>query len=80
MTAIMDLSFPGQRTATATIVYTCQDHVPESLKMAFFVVIPDSKYYKMTPKFVKQKSHRLHSSIKFANPEISVGKVPTFTS
>ena len=22
----------------------------------------------MTPKFVKQKSHRLHSSIKFANP------------
>ena len=40
----------------------------ESLKMAFFVVILDSKYSKMTPKFVKQKSHRLHSSIKFANP------------
>ena len=51
-----------------TIVYTCQDHEPESLKMAFFVVILDSKYSKMTPKFVKQKSHWLHSSIKFANP------------
>ena len=53
-----------------TIVYTCQDHVLESLKMAFFVVILDSKYSKMTPKFVKQKSHWLHSSIKFANPVI----------
>ena len=51
------------------IVYTCQDHVLESLKIAFFVVILDSKYSKMTPKFVKQKSHWLHSSIKFANPE-----------
>ena len=40
----------------------------ESLKMAFFIVVLDSKYSKMTPKFVKQKSHRLHSSIKFANP------------
>ena len=48
------------------IVYTCQDHLLESLKMAFFV---DSKYSKMTPKFVKQKSHWLHSSIKFANPD-----------
>ena len=37
--------------------------------LAFFVVILDSKYSKMTPKFVKQKSHWLHSSIKFANPE-----------
>ena len=36
--------------------------------MTFFVVILDSKYSKMTPKFVKQKSHWLHSSIKFANP------------
>ena len=71
MTAIMDLSFPGQRTATATsciphdiltIVYTCQDHVLESL-------ILDSKYSKMTPKFVRQKSHLLHSSRKFANPD-----------
>ena len=52
------------------IVYTCQDHVLESLKMAFFVVILDSKYSKMTPKFVKQKSQWLHSSIKFANPVI----------
>ena len=50
-----------------TIVYTCQDHVLESLKMAFFVVIFDSKYSKMTPEFVKQKSVWLHSSIKFAN-------------
>ena len=46
-----------------TIVYTCQDHVLESLKIAFFIVILDSKYSKM-----KQKSHWLHSSIKFANP------------
>ena len=30
-------------------------------------VMLDSKY-SMTPKFVKQKSHLLHSSIKFANP------------
>ena len=51
-----------------TIVYTCQDHVLEGLKMAFFVVILDSKYSKMTPKFVKQKSQWLHSSIKFAKP------------
>ena len=39
-----------------TVVYTCQDHVLESLKMAFVVVILHSKYSKMTPKFVKQKS------------------------
>ena len=55
ITTIMDLSYPGQRTATATscihtILYTCQDHVLESL-------ILDSKYSKMTLKFVKQKSH-----------------------
>ena len=42
------------------IVYTCQDHVLESL-------ILDSKYSKMTPKFVKKKSHWLHSSTEFAN-------------
>ena len=101
MTAIMDLSFPGQRTARATLcilhdsvyfvvnflsqlififplllgmvmyandfetkekqkltaTYTCQDYLLESLKMAFFVVICDSQYAKMTPKFVKQKLH-----------------------
>jgi len=45
-----------------TIVYTCQDHVLGSL-------ILDSKYSKMALKFVKQKSHWLHSSIKFANPD-----------
>ena len=33
-----------------TIVYTCQDHVLESLKL-------DSKCSKMPPKFVKQKSN-----------------------
>ena len=59
---------PQPLRVSLTIVYTCQDHVLESLKMAFFVVILDSKYSKMTPKFVKQKSDWLHSSIKFANP------------
>ena len=83
MTAIMDLSFPGQRTITAS---SCIPH--DSVYMpgpragksenGFFVVIPDSKYYKMTPKFVKQKSHRLHSSIKFANP--SIFDISTFWS
>ena len=52
------------------IVYACQDHVLESLKMAFFILILDSKYSKMSPKFVKQKSHWLLSSIKFANPDL----------
>ena len=56
---------PQLLCVSLTIVYACQDHVLESLKMAFFVVILDSKYSKMTPKFVKQKSHWLHSSIKF---------------
>jgi len=41
MTAIMDLSFPGQDSVYMytflTIVYTCQVHVLESLKIAFFV-------------------------------------------
>ena len=60
---------PQLLCVSLTIVYTCQDHVLESLKMAFFVVVLDSKYSKMTPKFVKRKSHWLHSSIKFANPE-----------
>ena len=54
------------------IVYACQDHILESLKTSFFVMILDSKYSKMTPKFVKQKSHWLHSSIKFANPVLYV--------
>ena len=62
----------GQWTATATlclmILYTCRDHVPESL-------ILDSYYSKMTPKFVKQKSHWLHSSITFANPEVASEKL-----
>ena len=59
---------PQLLRVSLTIVYACQDHVLESLKMAFFFVILDSKYSKMTPKFMKQKSHWLHSSIKFANP------------
>ena len=37
-------------------------------KTVFFIVILDSKYSKMTPKFVQQKSHWLHSLTKFANP------------
>ena len=70
----MDLSFLGQWTPTATPCihhdsYSCQDHVLLSLKMAFFVVILDSKFSKMTPKFVKRKSQWLHSSIKFAIPD-----------
>ena len=52
---------PQLLRVSLTIVYTCQDHVLESLML-------ESKYSKMTPKFVKQKSHWLHSSIKFANP------------
>ena len=59
---------PQLLSVTLTIMYACQDHVLERLKMAFCVVIIDSKYSKMTPKFVKQKSHWLHPSIKFANP------------
>ena len=59
---------PQLLRVSLTIVYACQDHVLESLKMAFFFVILDSKYSKMTPKFMKQKSHWLQSSIKFANP------------
>ena len=55
MTAFMDLSFPGQQTATA-ISCIPHDIVLESLKISFFVVILDSKYSKMAPKFVKQKS------------------------
>ena len=64
---------PQLLRVSLTIVYTCQGHVLESLKMAFFIVILDSKYSKMTPKFVKQKSHWLHSSIKFANPGYEKG-------
>ena len=69
----MDLSFPGQQTATATSciphdsVFMPAPHARKSEK-GFFVMIIDSKYSKMTPKFVKQKWHWLHSSIKFANP------------
>ena len=61
MTAIMDLRFPGKWTATATsCIHHDSVYMPgpllESLKMAFFVVMLDSRYSKMTPKFVKQKS------------------------
>ena len=65
---VFQVSWPPQLLRMSlTVVYTCQDHVLESLKMAFFIVVLDSKYSKMTPKFVKQKSQWLHSSIKFAN-------------
>ena len=56
----MDLS---QQTATAISciphdsVYMPGPRAGKSLKLAFFVVILDSKYSIMTPKFVKQKSH-----------------------
>ena len=73
MTVIIDFSFPGQWTTTATSciphdsVFMPAPHARKSEK-GFFVMIIDSKYSKMTPKFVKQKWHWLHSSIKFANP------------
>ena len=69
----MDLSFPGQQTTTAN---SCIPHDsvyilgPRAGKSD--TVILDSKYPKMTPKFVKQKSHWFHSSIKFSNPEQSL--------
>ena len=69
MIAIMDLSFPGHQTTTANScilhdsVYMLGPRAGKS-----DTVILDSKYPRMTPKFVKQKSHWLHSSIKFANP------------
>ena len=69
----MDLSFPGQRTATAN---SCIPHdsvyMPGPRAGKSDTVILDSKYPKMTPKFVKQKSHWFHSSIKFSNPEQSL--------
>ena len=55
MTIIMDLSFPGQWTATAT---SCIPH--DSVYMLGSRAGKSengSKYSKMTPKFVKQKSH-----------------------
>ena len=46
--------------------------------MAFFVVILDSKFSKMTPKFVKRKSQWLHSSKKFAIPAFASFDFPNF--
>ena len=63
---LMDLSFPGQRTTTAT---SCVPHdsvyTPGARGGS---LILDSNYSKMTLKFVKYESHWLHSSIKFADP------------
>ena len=62
MTAIIDLSFPGQRAATGT---SCIPHdsvyMPGPCAGKFengFLRgdVLNSKYSKMTPKFVKQKS------------------------
>ena len=65
----MDLSFPGQRTATAnSFIPHDSVYMPGPRAGKSDTVILDSKYPKMTPKFVKQKSHWFHSSIKFANP------------
>ena len=36
--------------------------------IAFLVLLLDSRYSKMTAKLVKQKSHSLYPSIRFANP------------
>ena len=36
--------------------------------IAFLVLLLDSRYSKMTPKLVKQKSRSLYPSIRFANP------------
>ena len=54
--SLLDDRHHGFELSRSADRYTCQDHVLESLKMAFFVVILDSKYSKTTPKFVKQKS------------------------
>ena len=73
MTAIMDLSFPGQRIATANSciphdsVYMPGPHVGKS-ENGFFRCDTWLQILQKTPKFVTQKSQWLHSSIKFANP------------
>ena len=62
----MDLSFPGQRTATVT---SCIPH--NSLYMPGPCAGKSDTWiqiFQNDSKFVKQKSHWLHSSIKFANP------------
>ena len=65
----MDLSFPGQQTATAT---SCIPHDsvympgPRAGKSETWL-----QMFQMPPKFVKQKSNWLHSSIEFANPVIN---------
>ena len=50
-------------------VYMPGPHAGKSENGFFWLWYLTPKYSKMTPKFVKQKSHWLHSSIKFANPE-----------
>ena len=85
MTAIMDLSFPGQRISTATLciphdsVYMlgpCAGKSDTWLQNWIFQNDSKIEYSKMTPKFVKQKSHWLHSSIKFSDRELSI--IPLF--
>ena len=78
MTAIMDLSFPGQRTAKAT---SCIPH--DSVYMpgpragksenGFFRCDTWLQIFQNDSKFAKEKSQWLHSSIKFANPVYMVG-------
>ena len=60
---------PQLLRVSLTIVYTCHDHVLESLKMAFFVGILDSKYSKM--KFCKPcncVTHLVVFSLKYFLP------------
>ena len=40
----------------------------QKYSIAFLVLLFDSRYSKMIPKLVKQKSHSLYPSIRFANP------------
>ena len=46
------------------ITNSCFKNIPS----LFLVLLLDSRYSKMTPKLVKQKSHSLYPSIRFANP------------
>ena len=65
----MDLSFPGQRTATAnSFIPHDSVYMPRPRAGKSDTLILDSRYPTMTPKFVKQKSHWFHSSIRIANP------------
>ena len=79
MTTIMDLSFPGQRTATATLcipldsVYMPGPRIGKS-EYGFFGCDTWLRIFQND----SQKSHWLHSSIKFANPVTCTKILSTF--